>query len=87
MSGVTTPNRWLLLFSFACIALSSDAATPEQRLEQIKRDGKSRPREAILEIDAWLAERPSPTLALREQLITTKAFNLMMLSDNEHAQQ
>jgi C4-dicarboxylate-specific signal transduction histidine kinase len=89
MTGVNTQNRWLfiLLLFFLCIAATSYATTPEQRLEQIKLDSKSRPREVNITIDAWLTELPAPSLAIREHLITTKAFNLMVLSDYDSAQQ
>jgi|GEM_PF-4779551 len=57
------------------------------RFEQLKLMSKSRPREANLEIDHWLTTVPKHDFELRERLITTKAFNLMVLSENDASAQ
>lgn len=97
MSGQQSWLPPFMLFLLLCvIPLSADsnntgrfAEHKEQqqndadRFEQLKLMSKSRPREANSEIDQWLTTVPKHDLELRERLITTKAFNLMVLSEND----
>ena len=62
-------------------AWCQDPAPWQAQLEQIQLESKSAPRQANAKIDQWLPEVPADNLELREQLINTKAFNLLILSE------
>ncbi|WP_348734748.1 ATP-binding protein [Rheinheimera texasensis] len=76
-------------FATWCQEASSwqDATQWQAQLEQIQLQSKSAPRDANLKIDQWLTQVPIGDLALREQLINIKAFNLVILSEHTAAEQ
>lgn len=90
--NMRTHDRWLLYLLccgllWYCPDLPAQAPVWQAQLEQIQLQSKSAPREANLKIDQWLPEVPTDNLELREQLINTKAFNLLILSEHAAAEQ
>lgn len=75
---------WVLF----CLAFALQAEPAWQaKLEQLQAQSKSQPREANVLIDQWLTELSPTDLDLREQLINTKAYNLIILSEHGSAEQ
>lgn len=71
-----------------CLACTLQAAPAWQtKLAQLQAQSKSHPREANILIDQWLTELSPTDLELREQLINTKAYNLIILSEHSRAEQ
>ncbi len=73
----------------SCLAFTLGAEPPawQAKLEQLQAQSKSEPREANKLIDQWLSELSPTELDLREQLINTKAYNLIILSEHSSAEQ
>ncbi|MDZ7868412.1 MAG: hypothetical protein U5L02_04285 [Rheinheimera sp.] len=77
-----------VLCGLFCLAFALEAAPIwHAKLEQIQVQSKSQPREANIQIEQWLSEINPAELELREQLINTKAYNLIILSEHSSAEQ
>ncbi len=81
-------SRTGVIWVLFCLAFALQAApTWQTKLAQLQAQSKSQPREANILIDQWLTELSPTELDLREQLINTKAYNLIILSEHSSAEQ
>jgi len=81
-------STWLLTFLISLpFSLHAGAPAWQAELEKIQVQSKSQPREANILIDQWLRQISPTELDLREQLINTKAYNLIILSEHNNAEQ
>ncbi len=78
-------STWLLTFLISLpFSLHAGAPAWQAELEKIQVQSKSQPHEANILIDGWLRQISPTELELREQLINTKAYNLIILSEHNN---
>ena len=81
-------SNWLLTFLISLpFSLHAGAPAWQAELEKIQVQSKSQPHEANILIDRWLRQISPTELELREQLINTKAYNLIILSEHNNVGQ